>query len=120
MEWPWRRFEAFWRRHLARKGVREMTNQRDLMIAAVASNPNWDEKDNADARQKRIEGINESFARGVEVAYNGVDPSAEVEEDPMEHPMFNVFRSMGAGVHSTAQPPQLPETGMGAAVMGSR
>lgn len=115
MNWPWNRFESLWRRHQARKGVREMTNRRDLMIASISSNPNWDDKENADARQARIDSINEAYNRGVEIAYNGVSDDAEPEVDPLDHPMFNAFRSMGAGVHSTVQNPQMAETGMGAA-----
>lgn len=114
MEWPWRRFESMFAMHLKRKYVAELRQMRDMMLAAIISNPNWDDPKNAEPRQERVDAINEGYVEAAEIVYSG---KVEEKAKPHDDPMFNVLRAQGAGMHAAAQSPQMPEAGMGREIL---
>jgi hypothetical protein len=84
MEWPWRRFEAFYESYLKRAILESLDNRKSSMIAALWANSNYD--DDKGSRKRAIEEIEENFA---EVVQSIVDPgSQEAEIDP-DNPFFN-------------------------------
>jgi hypothetical protein len=85
--WPWRRFEGMFRRHLLRKAREELRQMRDLRLAAIDSNTNFDMAENKAARQQRIEGLQESFEQGLALLAGDVTP--DPQEDPDDDPLFS-------------------------------
>jgi hypothetical protein len=114
--WPWRRFEAFFARHLVRKAAEEMARRRDLELAAISANTNWDDKENQDIRRQKVEAINEGYKQGVEILYGTREP--ENEPDPIESdPLFRTLRSQGESLRAGVAAPQLAEAGLGRQVL---
>jgi hypothetical protein len=62
--WPARRFRRFYELHQKRRIIAELDNQKKQMIAALWSNPNWDDKKGT--RKRAIDGINEDFDDAIE------------------------------------------------------
>lgn len=111
--WPWRRFEAMFQRHLLRKAAEELARQRDLLVAAVNANMNYDSEENRNAREQRLSGIQRSYEEGMNILYS--DPKQD-DDDPysMENdPLFDSVRRRARDMRESARPPQLPEAGMG-------
>lgn len=110
--WPWRRFEACFKRHLGRKAAGELTNQRDLMLAALSANSNMDMPENQEALRRKIDAINEGWRRGVEILYGARD--ATVEDDSFDDdPLFRHIRDQGSSMRTSVVAPEPSETGMG-------
>lgn len=92
-EWGWRTFEGMFRRHLLRKAREEMRQMRDLRLAAIDANMNYDSKENASARQQKIEGLQETYEEAVRTLYapphaidaGVVDP--DLDDDPLFAPV---------------------------------
>lgn len=115
--WPWRRFEEFFRRHLARIEREKLERKHDLMVAAVNSNPNYDSKENSEARQARLTALDEMREEGIRLL-NRVARGEDVEEkvDPFgDDPLFGVYKKGARNVVA----PTMPEAGAGAALMGA-
>jgi hypothetical protein len=85
--WPWRRFEGMFRRHLLRKAREELRQMRDLRLAAIDSNTNFDMPENKAARQQRIEGLQESFEQAVMMLSS--DAPMPQEDDADDDPLFS-------------------------------
>lgn len=115
MRWPWRRFEAFFDRHLRRKAQVDIEHQRGLMIAAINANSNYDgdEKINAE-KIKRIESIESAANEAIARLWDSVTGAREQEEfDPFEDdPLFKSMKRL-----PPAGPPVMAEQGMGRAML---
>jgi hypothetical protein len=111
MYWPWQRFEALFERHLLREAKQTLERQRDLMLAAVNANGNWDGEDNVKAKTDRMEQIELSCQKAIAHLYA---KEGEVVRDPAEEayetdPLFRPARRLRDQVKG-----QLPnQTGMG-------
>jgi hypothetical protein len=110
-EWPWRRFEGMFRRHLMRKGREELRQMRDLRLAALDANTNYDSKENENAKQQRIEGLQAAFAEGERIIYSTDDASIAVQEE--DDPLFAPLKNRAVQVQSEAAQPLVKEAGMG-------
>jgi hypothetical protein len=112
MRWPWRRFEAFFDRHLRREARRAIEAQRDRLIAAINANPTWDEKSNQELRKKRLEDIIESSRAAIEGIYS--DDVEEPAEDAFDvDPLFRPLKL--AASHGK---PVMEQAGMGRQLLG--
>ena len=120
MGWPWRRFEAMFTRHLFRKAREQATAQKDLMIAAINANMNYDGKDALEAKQERIKAIHDSWADIMESLQVGAEPISQQEQQAIdqvyeEDPLFRGARAMRT---EAQQGVTLPEAGMGQKLLG--
>jgi hypothetical protein len=111
-EWPWRRFEGMFRRHLLRKAREELRQMRDLRIAVLDANTNYDAKDNQQAKQERVEGYQQAYLDAVRVLYS--DPNAPEPQDAFDDdPLFNPLRQRAQQLRTEANEPLAPQSGMG-------
>lgn len=96
--WPWRRFEGMFRLHLLRKAREEMRQMRDLRLAALDANMNYDSQENAQAKQQRIDGLQDAFRQAERVLYSDApvqDPDvAAMESDPLFAPINDRAREL--------------------------
>jgi hypothetical protein len=110
--WPWRRFEGMFKRHLLRKAREDMRQMRDLRLAALDANTNFDSKENENAKQQRVEGLQNAYQEGVQILYSaGEEPVATRLED--EDPLFAPLRRRAAQGQVEANQPLVKEAGMG-------
>jgi formate dehydrogenase maturation protein FdhE len=110
--WPWRRFEGMFRRHLLRKAREELRQLRDLRLAALDANMNFDSKENQEAKQSRLEGLQEAFQRAERLLYSG--KGAEAEEDAYENdPLFAPLHRRAQTLRTEADQPLVAQAGMG-------
>jgi hypothetical protein len=109
--WGWRRFEGMFRRHLLRKAREELRQMRDLRLAAIDANTNYDSEENKSARQNRIEGLQSSFDEGVRILYSTDRPS-EVDETE-DDPLFAPLKRQAAQRNAEANQPLVKQAGMG-------
>ena len=109
--WPWRRFEVMFKRHLMRKAREELRQMRDLRVAALDANTNFDSKENQDAKRSRVEGYHKAYVEGVKILYG---KPGEPEPDPLEDdPFFNPVRRRAEQMRSEVNQPLTPQAGMG-------
>lgn len=109
--WPWRRFEGMFRRHLLRKAREELTRLRDLRIAAIDANMNFDSKENVEAKRERIEGYQKACEEGIRILYAKQAPE---EVDPVEEdPLFAPLKKRATVLHAEINQPLVKEAGMG-------
>lgn len=64
LDWPWKRFEAFYEKFIERELIERLENRRDLMVSAIWSNSVYDEHEEAD-RTRVIEEIDSKFDEAV-------------------------------------------------------
>lgn len=109
--WPWRRFEGMFRRHLLRKGREELIRMRDLRIAAIDANMNFDSKENENVKRQRITGYQEACEDGIRILYSKQAPFEidQAEEDPL----FAPVRRRANALHSQINQPLVEQAGMG-------
>lgn len=110
--WPWRRFEGMFRRHLLRKARDELLRMRDMRIAAMDANMNYDSQENADAKQRRVESYQDAYLESVKILYSSIksgDQEPEVEEDPL----FAPLRRRAVELRDEASRPLVKQAGMG-------
>lgn len=117
MRWPWRRFEAFFDRHLRRKAQIDIEHQRALMIAAINANSNYDgDRQVQDEKIKRIEAIESAANEAISRLWDSINKtgaSKEREYDPFEDdPLFKSMKRL-----PPAGPPAMAEQGMGRAML---
>lgn len=79
MQWPWRRFEAFYDSHQKRLQVEDMKERKQMMIQALYSNSNWDGEENNSKRNDHIKLLEEQFRDFVVSLYNGSTESEQIE-----------------------------------------
>jgi hypothetical protein len=119
MQWPWRRFESFFERHLLRRARDTLENQRDLIIAAINANSSYDGSDEAiQAKVERIEEIERSTVKAVNALYAGLrgETVSTPEEDAFENdPLFRQVRLM----RSAARTPVLDQASAGRDMLDS-
>jgi hypothetical protein len=110
-EWGWRTFEGMFRRHLLRKAVEELRQMRDLRLAAIDANTNFDSQENQQARQARVEALQQAFIDARRTLYLS---GQEVEQDPYgDDPLFNPLRQRAREMQTEASTPLVPQAGMG-------
>jgi hypothetical protein len=110
--WPWRRFEGMFRRHLLRKAREELIRMRDLRIAAIDANMNWDSKENENAKQSRIESHQKACEEGIRILY-GTSTPAEFDQEIEEDPLFAPVKRRASELHEQINQPLVKEAGMG-------
>jgi len=114
--WPWRRFEGMFRMHLLRKAREELRQMRDLRLAALDANMNYDSNENRNAKAERIEGLNSAFNEGVRILYSKPsDAPVEVNE---EDPLFAPIRRRAQQLEQEVNQPLVAEAGMGRQLIG--
>jgi hypothetical protein len=111
-EWGWRLFEGMFRRHLLRKAREELRQMRDLRIAVLDANTNYDAKDNQQAKQERVEGYHQAYFDAVKILYS--NPNAPAPQDPFdEDPLFSPLRQRAQQLRTEINEPLAPQSGMG-------
>jgi len=115
--WPWRRFEGMFRRHLLRKAREDLRSMRDLRLAAVDANTNYDSKENQDARRQRVEGLEEAYQEGVRILYSTDRPSIDKAEE--DDPLFAPLKRRAVQAHSEIDQPLVEQAGMGRQLVGT-
>jgi hypothetical protein len=111
--WPWRRFEGMFKRHLLRKAREELRQMRDMRIAAMDANMNYDSKENSDAKQQRVEGCQKAYIEGVKILYSTVNPEAESEPASPFDDVFGPLKQRAAALRDEASQPLVEQAGMG-------
>jgi hypothetical protein len=109
--WGWRRFEGMFRLHLLRRAREELRQMRDLRIAAIDANTNYDSKENADAKTERVEGLHSAYHDGVRVLYSRADPQQTQDEE--EDPLFAPLRKRAQTLQQEIDQPLVPQAGLG-------
>lgn len=118
MRWPALRFEVFFERYLRRKAVIQLGVDRDNMLAAIASNPNWDMPDNKDKRDRRVEAILSSYKQGVEVLSSRPESAPASAPDPFDDdPLFRSLRQRAVDMRGEIGPPVPEQAGIGARLL---
>jgi hypothetical protein len=107
--WPWRRFEGMFRRHLLRKAREELRQMRDLRLAALDANTNFDSEENRNAKQQRVEGLQNAYEEGLRILHSG--PAEVVAEE--DDPLFAPIRRRAAQLGQEVAQPLVREAGMG-------
>lgn len=110
--WPWRRFEEMFKRHLLRKAREELRQMRDLRIAAMDANMNFDSSENQKAKESRIEALQDGYLRAVAMLDASTRPK---QPDPYEEayesdPLFNPTARARL---AEAERPLVEQAGMG-------
>lgn len=106
--WSWRRFEGMFKRHLLRKAREELRQMRDLRLAALDANTNFDSQENANAKKSRVEALQGAYQDSIRMLYGVASKTAnevEMEEDPL-------FSRAGQ-LRSSASQPLVSQAGMG-------
>jgi hypothetical protein len=100
------------RRHLLRKAREELIRMRDLRIAAIDANMNWDSKENENAKQSRIESHQKACEEGIRILY-GTSTPAEFDQEIEEDPLFAPVKRRASELHEQINQPLVKEAGMG-------
>jgi hypothetical protein len=111
--WPWRRFEGMFKRHLLRKAREELREMRDLRIAAMDANMNYDSQKNRDAKQQRVEGCQKAYIEGVKILYSTVNPEAAAEPASPFDDVFGPLKQHATTQRDEASQPLVEQAGMG-------
>jgi len=111
--WPWRRFEGMFRLHLLRKAREDLRQMRDLRLAALDANMNYDSEENRHAKSQRVEGLNNAFEEGVKILYSKPSQGASDFEEEDEDPLFGPIKRRAGQLGAEASQPLVAEAGMG-------
>jgi hypothetical protein len=116
--WPWRRFEEMFQRHLLRKAREELRQMRDMRLAAMDANTNYDSKENAEARRQRADGLQEAHEQAVRMLYAKEEPQqvSEIDEDPL----FAPLRQRAQTLRAEADQPLVENAGAGRQLLEDR
>jgi len=87
LNWPWRRFEAFYAAFMKRVAIERIEERKDKMIAALWSNSNYD--DDKGSRQNAIREIEGNFSAAVAEIQGGIVEDEIDENDPFFAPLKN-------------------------------
>jgi acyl-CoA reductase-like NAD-dependent aldehyde dehydrogenase len=110
--WGWRRFEGMFRLHLLRKAREELRQMRDLRLAALDANTNFDSEENQQAKVARAEGYHKAYVEGVKILYS--DPDEVASEDPYDDdPLFDPLRRRAQTLQQEATQPLVKQAGVG-------
>jgi len=83
LNWPAVRFESVYSALVKAQSVQAIERQKEQMIAAMYSNPNWDDKEND--RPGKMKEIEKEFARAMEAVY---DPQSSKTDIDWNHPFW--------------------------------
>lgn len=101
------------RLHLLRKARDELRQMRDLRLAALDANMNYDSQDNQQAKQQRIDGLQEAFQR-AEVALYSDAPMQDADVAAMENdPLFAPINERARQLRNEIDQPLVEQAGMG-------
>lgn len=117
--WGWRRFEGMFRRHLMRKAREELRQMRDLRLAAMDANTNFDSKDNQQAKQSRSDALQQAYTDGIKIIYS----DAPVESPPDDYdtdPLFAPIRRRAEALAQEVNQPLVKQAGMGQQLLEDR
>lgn len=93
LRWPPSRFESMYNAMVKRQAVEAIERQKISMIAALFTNPNWDEKEND--RPGRLKEIEAQYSEAMELVY---DPKAK-KKGEQEIDWTNPFWKAAARAH---------------------
>lgn len=110
--WPWRRFEGMFTRHLLRKARDELREMRDLRIAALDANMNFDSDEGRNAKQERVKACQDNFQEGVRILYSTIESTQE-EAPEEEDPLFAPVKRRAIEMRDEASQPLVRQAGMG-------
>lgn len=85
-DWPWRRFDAFYRAYQRRKLVEMLERRKELIVAAFWSNPNFDEEKGS--RTKAVDEMESNFRRAVRIIYSKKVPKDTRDEVDLHNDPF--------------------------------
>jgi hypothetical protein len=118
-EWGWATFEGMFRRHLLRKAREELRQMRDLRLAALDANMNYDSQENANAKQQRIDGLQDAFRQAEQALYSDA-PAQDADTVAMENdPLFAPINQRARELRSQADQPLVEQAGMGRQLLGA-
>jgi hypothetical protein len=118
-EWGWATFEGMFRRHLLRKAREELRQMRDLRLAALDANMNYDSQENANAKQQRIDGLQDAFRQAEQALYSD-SPAQDADTVAMENdPLFAPINQRARELRSQADQPLVEQAGMGRQLLGA-
>lgn len=109
--WPWRRFEAMFRLHLLRKARDELRQMRDLRLAALDANTNYDSEENRNVKSQRASSLQEVYEEAVRILYS--KPSADGQDETEEDPLFAPIKRRASQMKQEIDQPLVAEAGMG-------
>lgn len=109
--WPWRRFESMFRLHLLRKAREELRQMRDLRLAALDANMNYDSEENRNVKSQRATSLHEVYEEAVKILYS--KPSAEGSDEIEEDPLFAPIKRRASQMKQEIDQPLVAEAGMG-------
>lgn len=110
--WPWRRFEGMFKRHLLRQAREELLRMRDMRLAALDANMNYDSSENTKLKQEKSESLQDAFRTAERMLYSGdVDkpPTDEYEDDPL----FAPIKARAQVLRAQVNQPLVEQAGMG-------
>jgi hypothetical protein len=85
---------------------------RDMRLAALDANTNFDSQDNQQAKRSRIEGLQDSFREGERMLYS--DKAPEPQGDAFgDDPLFDPLRRRAQTLQVEANRPLVKQAGMG-------
>lgn len=114
-QWGWRRFERMFQMHLLRKACDELRQMRDLRLAALDANMNFDSTDGFKHKQQRSNALQEAFNEATYRLY--APPANEQEETEEEDPLFAPLKRRAEALRGEAATPLAPQAGMGQALL---
>jgi hypothetical protein len=107
--WTWRRFERMFQLHLKRKAREELRELRDLRLAALDANMNYDSEENRKVKEDKAEALRQVYEDCVRAIYAPPGQVEEIEEDPLFAPIARRTNEMRHEINR----PLAPQAGMG-------
>lgn len=92
LQWPWRRFEAFYSAFVKRRVVESLERRKEAMVQALWANSNYD--DDKGSRQNAIQEIEESFTGAIESIDNPQQETEIDKSDPFFAPSFKALDAL--------------------------
>lgn len=77
-----------------RQTTEELVQRKNLIVAAVHANPNWDGEENQAAREQHLNNIEDSFNRTIEYLYDPgkLEKEKKAQEAAMKTPFWDAAR----------------------------
>lgn len=77
-----------------RQTVEEIVQRKNLIIAAIHANPNWDGEDNAEARERYLKQVEDGFNQTIEYLYDPakLEDEKKAQEAAMKTPFWDAAR----------------------------
>jgi hypothetical protein len=116
--WPWRRFEEMFQRHLLRKAREELRQMRDMRLAAMDANTNYDSKENAQARLSARMACRRPTSRQCECSTPRRSPSRSQRSTRTR--LFAPLRQRAQTLRAEADQPLVENAGAGRQLLEDR